>query len=105
MAVTIELEDAAATERLGGDLARALKKGDVLALSGEIGAGKSTLARSLIRAMADDAQLEVPSPTFTLAQEYKLRIPIVHFDFYRLTDPDEARASSALKRRWKPQSV
>ena len=91
MTVTIELQDAGATARLGEDLARALRRSDVLALSGEIGAGKSTLARALIRAMADDAELEVPSPTFTLAQEYSLRIPIFHFDFYRLTDPDEAR--------------
>jgi N-acetylmuramate 1-kinase len=87
----LELEDAQATGRLGEDLARALKKGDVLALSGEIGAGKSTLARALIRAMADNAELEVPSPTFTLAQEYAARIPISHVDFYRLNDPDEVR--------------
>jgi N-acetylmuramate 1-kinase len=89
--IRLELADANATERLGEDLARALKRGDVLALSGEIGAGKSTLARALIRAMADDAALEVPSPTFTLAQEYAARIPVSHFDFYRLNDPDEAR--------------
>jgi N-acetylmuramate 1-kinase len=87
----LELENAAATQRLGEDLARALKKGDVLALSGEIGAGKSTLARALIRAMADDAALEVPSPTFTLVQEYAARIPMSHFDLYRLNDSEEAR--------------
>ncbi len=91
MPFILELEDAEATARLGEDLARALKKGDVLALSGEIGAGKSTLARAFIRAMADDDELEVPSPTFTLAQEYAARIPVSHFDFYRLNDPDEAR--------------
>ena len=91
MAVAIELQDADATERLGEDLARALRRGDVLALSGDIGAGKSTLARAFVRAMADDSELEVPSPTFTLAQEYALRVPIAHFDFYRLNDPDEAR--------------
>jgi N-acetylmuramate 1-kinase len=89
--VILELENAAATERLGEDLARALKKGDVLALSGEIGAGKSTLARALIRAMADDDALEVPSPTFTLVQAYAARIPISHFDLYRLNDPGELR--------------
>jgi N-acetylmuramate 1-kinase len=89
--VTLELENAAATELLGEDLARALKRGDVLALSGEIGAGKSTLARALIRAIADEGALEVPSPTFTLVQEYAVRIPISHFDLYRLNDPDEAR--------------
>jgi N-acetylmuramate 1-kinase len=89
--VTLALENAAATERLGEDLARALKKGDVLALSGEIGAGKSTLARALIRAMADDGGLEVPSPTFTLVQEYAARIPISHFDLYRLNSPQETQ--------------
>jgi N-acetylmuramate 1-kinase len=89
--VILELENAAATERLGEDLARALKRGDILALSGEIGAGKSTLARALIRAMAGEEELEVPSPTFTLAQEYAARIPVSHFDFYRLNDPEELR--------------
>jgi N-acetylmuramate 1-kinase len=89
--VILALEDAAATERLGEDLARALKRSDVLALSGEIGAGKSTLARALIRAMADNADLEVPSPTFTLVQEYLARVPISHFDFYRLGGPEETR--------------
>ena len=91
MPVILELENAEATERLGEDLARALKKGDVLALSGEIGAGKSTLARALIRAMAENEALEVPSPTFTLVQEYPTRIPISHFDLYRLGGHDEAR--------------
>ena len=91
MPFSLALDDAAATERLGEDLARALRRGDVLALSGEIGAGKSTLARALIRAMADDAELEVPSPTFTLVQAYATRIPVSHFDLYRLTDPGEAR--------------
>ena len=91
MPVALELEDAEATERLGEDLARALKRGDVLALSGEIGAGKSTLARAFIRAMADDDELEVPSPTFTLVQTYAARTPVSHFDFYRLNHPDEAR--------------
>ena len=91
MPVILELENAAATERLGEDLARALRRGDVLALSGEIGAGKSTLARALIRAMADDAGLDVPSPTFTLAQAYQARIPLSHFDLYRLNSPDELR--------------
>src|SRR5690606_39886441 len=64
------LPDEAATARLGEDLAMALKAGDVLALRGDVGAGKSTLARALIRALADDGTLEVPSPTFTLVQSY-----------------------------------
>src|SRR5690606_23297068 len=87
--ITMELADQAATVRLGEDLALALKPGDCLALSGDLGAGKSTLARALIRAVADDDDLEVPSPTFTLVQAYALRIPISHFDLYRLGDPSE----------------
>jgi N-acetylmuramate 1-kinase len=85
----IDLPDSRTTERLGEDLARALKKGDVLALSGDLGAGKSTLARALIRAIANDPELDVPSPTFTLVQSYELRILVSHFDLYRLKEPDE----------------
>jgi N-acetylmuramate 1-kinase len=89
LTVIVDLENAEATERLGEDLARALIVGDVLALSGDLGAGKSTLARALIRAIADDPDLDVPSPTFTLAQTYQLRIPVTHFDLYRITSADE----------------
>ncbi|KQV72939.1 tRNA (adenosine(37)-N6)-threonylcarbamoyltransferase complex ATPase subunit type 1 TsaE [Rhizobium sp. Root1220] len=88
-AISLYLEDEAETLRLGEDLALALKPGDCLALSGELGAGKSALARAFLRALADDAELEVPSPTFTLVQSYDLRIPISHFDLYRLADPGE----------------
>lgn len=86
---TIELKDEADTARLGEDLALALKAGDCLALSGDLGAGKSTLARAFLRALADDDDLEVPSPTFTLVQMYPLRIPVAHFDLYRLADSSE----------------
>jgi len=87
--LTIDLPDEAATKRFGEDLALALKPGDCVALSGALGAGKSTLARALIRAVADDPGLDVPSPTFTLVQSYETRFPIAHFDFYRLGEPDE----------------
>ncbi|MBZ9882062.1 tRNA (adenosine(37)-N6)-threonylcarbamoyltransferase complex ATPase subunit type 1 TsaE [Mesorhizobium sp. CA10] len=83
------LADEAATARLGEDLAMALRAGDAIALKGDLGAGKSTLARALIRALADDANLEVPSPTFTLVQNYETRVPVHHFDLYRLSAPDE----------------
>ncbi|MBD8556786.1 tRNA (adenosine(37)-N6)-threonylcarbamoyltransferase complex ATPase subunit type 1 TsaE [Rhizobium sp. CFBP 8762] len=83
------LPDEAATIQLGEDLALALKPGDCVALHGDLGAGKSTLARAFLRALADDADLEVPSPTFTLVQAYDLRIPVAHFDLYRLGDPSE----------------
>jgi N-acetylmuramate 1-kinase len=87
--IAIELEDEAATVHFAEDLAVALRRGDLVALSGDLGAGKSTLARALIRAIADDPQLDVPSPTFTLVQNYPLRITVAHYDFYRLTDPGE----------------
>ncbi|MCO5081879.1 MAG: tRNA (adenosine(37)-N6)-threonylcarbamoyltransferase complex ATPase subunit type 1 TsaE [Rhizobiaceae bacterium] len=83
------LASEAATAQLGEDLAQALKAGDVVALHGDLGAGKTTLARALIRAVADDAELDVPSPTFTLVQAYEGRLPIHHFDLYRTASPDE----------------
>ncbi|MBY5645240.1 tRNA (adenosine(37)-N6)-threonylcarbamoyltransferase complex ATPase subunit type 1 TsaE [Rhizobium leguminosarum] len=88
-AISLFLKDEAATIRLGEDLALALKAGDCLALSGDLGAGKSSLARAILRAIADDEELEVPSPTFTLVQSYDLRIAVSHFDLYRLGDPAE----------------
>ena len=87
--ISLFLADDTATAQLGEDLALALKAGDCVALSGDLGAGKSSLARALLRAMADDAELDVPSPTFTLVQSYELRIPVSHFDLYRLGDPSE----------------
>jgi tRNA threonylcarbamoyl adenosine modification protein YjeE len=87
--ISLFLKDEAATSRLGEDLALALKIGDCLALSGDLGAGKSSLARAFIRAVADDDGLDVPSPTFTLVQSYDLPIPVSHFDLYRLGDPSE----------------
>ncbi|MCA0049592.1 tRNA (adenosine(37)-N6)-threonylcarbamoyltransferase complex ATPase subunit type 1 TsaE [Mesorhizobium sp. B283B1A] len=83
------LADETETARLGEDLALALRAGDVLALKGDLGAGKSTLARALIRTLADDAGLDVPSPTFTLVQSYDTRIPVHHFDLYRLSSAAE----------------
>lgn len=83
------LADERATMMLGEDIAMALRPGDVVALSGDLGAGKTTLARALIRALADDQRLEVPSPTFTLVQSYQTRVPVHHFDLYRLASADE----------------
>jgi len=78
--------DEAATERLGNDIAVALKSGDLLALSGDLGAGKSFLARAIIRALAQNSELEVPSPTYTICQEYETTPPVLHYDLYRLSD-------------------
>lgn len=86
---SIHLADEAETIRLGEELALVVKPGDAVALIGDLGAGKSTLARALIRAIADDAELEVPSPTFTIVQSYALRFPVAHLDLYRLSDVSE----------------
>ncbi len=87
--IAIPLEGEKDTIRLGEDFALALKPGDCLALIGDLGAGKSTLARAFIRAMADEPDLEVPSPTFTIIQTYDARIPVAHLDLYRLSDVSE----------------
>jgi len=79
------LPDEAATKRLALDIAMTLEPGDLVTLTGYLGAGKTTLARAIIRALADDSRLEVPSPTFTLLQVYALpRFPVVHVDLYRV---------------------
>jgi len=87
---TVHLADEAATKDLGRALAATLLPGDALCLTGPLGAGKSTLARALIRALTTPDE-EVPSPTFTLVQFYETAgFPLAHFDLYRLSDPDEA---------------
>jgi tRNA threonylcarbamoyl adenosine modification protein YjeE len=86
---TLYLADETATRRLGAGLAEILAVGDVVALSGELGTGKTSLARAIIQTLAGD-NVEVPSPTFTLVQDYPdLSTPIVHFDLYRLRDQEE----------------
>ncbi|WP_306260617.1 tRNA (adenosine(37)-N6)-threonylcarbamoyltransferase complex ATPase subunit type 1 TsaE [Pararhizobium sp. IMCC21322] len=83
------LPDEAATRRFAQDVAAAILPGDLIALYGDLGAGKTAFCRALIRNLAGDDQLEVPSPTFSLLQPYELRIPVRHFDLYRLADPEE----------------
>jgi len=86
----LRLEDEAATAQLGTALAEVLGRGDAICLTGPLGAGKSTLARALIRARTTPDE-DVPSPTFTLVQFYEgADLSIAHFDLYRLTNPDEA---------------
>jgi len=89
--LTLSLPDDAATMALGARLSGAARKGDVIALYGDLGAGKSTLARALIQSLAGPAT-EVPSPTFTLVQTYQTKhLQIWHFDLYRLEGSGEVR--------------
>ncbi len=84
------LADEAATMRLAADIAAIVKAGDVVALSGHLGAGKSFFARAMLRELAEDPSLEAPSPTFTLVQSYDTpRGPVLHADLYRVRSPDE----------------
>lgn len=82
------LPDAAATARLGCRIAHELKKGDCVAMEGDLGAGKTTLARAILHALG--VRETVPSPTFTLVQSYETeRLPVHHYDFYRIENGRE----------------
>lgn len=103
------LPDAAATARLGAALGAVLRAGDVVALTGDLGAGKSALSRAAIRARLGDPEAEVPSPTFTLVQTYEMaELEIWHVDLYRLEGRadaielglDEAFVDSACLIEW-----
>jgi len=87
---SVTLENEQATARFAVDIACALEPGDLVTLSGALGAGKTAFARALIRHLAGDDTIEVPSPSFTLVQSYELpRFALAHADFYRLSDPGE----------------
>lgn len=78
------------TSEIAAQFAPRLRGGDVLCLHGTLGIGKSVFARALIRALARDPLLEVPSPTFTLVQLYDTKdATVFHFDLYRIEDPEE----------------
>ena len=105
----IALPDLAAMEAFGASIAAHLRAGDVIALSGGLGAGKTTLARAILR--ASGYRGEVPSPTFTIIEAYDppaTKLPLVHADFYRLESPAEAdeiglddyREGAALIAEW-----
>lgn len=85
------LPDDDATAALGTALAATLRPGDVVSLDGDLGAGKTALARAVIRALAGDPALEVPSPTFAIIQPYEsAQGSVLHADLYRLADASEA---------------
>lgn len=105
----VDLPDLAATEAFGRRIAEALRAGDVVALSGGLGAGKTTLARAIIAGLGHLG--EVPSPSFAIIETYDppaVRLPLVHADFYRLERPEEAeelglddyREGAALLAEW-----
>ena len=87
---SLALSNETATAHLMADLALLIGPGDLITLSGDLGAGKTAAARAMIRYLAGDDALEAPSPTFTLAQSYDLPpFPLVHADLYRVNDPSE----------------
>ncbi|HTQ14306.1 MAG TPA: tRNA (adenosine(37)-N6)-threonylcarbamoyltransferase complex ATPase subunit type 1 TsaE [Rhizomicrobium sp.] len=103
----IDLPDPAATEALGARIARVLATGDAVALAGDLGAGKTALARSILRALG--VAEDVPSPTFTLVQVYETPgLTVSHFDLYRVGREseldelgfDDALASGAVLVEW-----
>jgi N-acetylmuramate 1-kinase len=88
--VTVPLDSERATARFAALVAHILRPGDLVTLTGDLGAGKTTFARHTIRALAGDDRLDVPSPTFTLVQTYETpKAPVVHADLYRLSSPQE----------------
>jgi tRNA threonylcarbamoyladenosine biosynthesis protein TsaE len=111
--VRLDLPDLAATAAFGAQIAAALRPGDVVALSGGLGAGKTTLARAIIAALGHIG--EVPSPSFAIIETYDpptVSLPLVHADFYRLKRPEEAdelglddyRSGAALLAEWPEQA-
>lgn len=85
------LPDDDATASFGASLAARLQPGDIVSLEGDLGAGKTALARAIIRALAADPDLDVPSPTFALIQPYDTpKGLILHADLYRLAEAAEA---------------
>lgn len=103
----IDLPDLPAMEAFGRRIATRLRVGDVVALSGGLGVGKTTLARAIVSALGHEG--EVPSPTFTIVETYDtLDPPLVHADFYRLERPEDAdeiglddyREGTALIAEW-----
>ncbi|EJF85430.1 bifunctional alanine racemase/tRNA (adenosine(37)-N6)-threonylcarbamoyltransferase complex ATPase subunit type 1 TsaE [Bartonella rattimassiliensis] len=108
------LENEEATKLFARNLALSLKPGDLVTLQGDLGTGKSTIARTIIQTLADDNTIDVPSPTFTLVQSYQLpQFEIIHADLYRLSIAEEidelglyeAKEKSILLVEWPERSA
>lgn len=102
---TRDLPDIGATRELAANIAEALRPGDVVLLAGPLGAGKTEIARAVLRHLTGDPALEAPSPSYTLVQSYDTKLgPVYHFDLWRLEGPgglvelgwDEARGGIVL---------
>lgn len=88
--LTLTFDDEAASQNFGEEIAPALRSGDCILLSGDLGMGKTTIARAVIQAFLNDMGAEVPSPTFTLVNHFEEgRVPLAHFDLYRLSHGDD----------------
>ncbi|WP_175868435.1 tRNA (adenosine(37)-N6)-threonylcarbamoyltransferase complex ATPase subunit type 1 TsaE [Bartonella gabonensis] len=108
------LENEEATKLFAKNLALSLKSGDLVTLQGDLGTGKSTIARTIIQTLANDNTIDVPSPTFTLVQSYQLpQFEIIHADLYRLSMVEEidelglheAREKNILLVEWPERST
>jgi tRNA threonylcarbamoyl adenosine modification protein YjeE len=92
------LPDDDATAAFGADLATTIRPGDIVSLEGDLGAGKTAMARAILRALAGDPALEVPSPTFAIIQPYDTpKGPVLHADLYRLADASEVEELGLLE--------
>lgn len=97
--LVVPLPNRRATKRLAAALARAVAPGDLVVLTGALGAGKTFLVRAVCRALGLDARTSVTSPTFTLAHEYATVPPVLHADLYRLETPADVAALGLVEQR------
>lgn len=85
MKVELTSNSAAETRKIGEKIGKLLKKGDVVSLTGKLGAGKTTMIQGIARGLGVDKKQYVRSPSFVLVHEYKGKMPVYHMDLYRLS--------------------